>query len=162
VNETRFSTLIRSNFSNVLIAISLVFVIVELNQNQENLEKQLLFMEAQAFQARTDSAFAINTLIASNPEFAELLARLEATGFDEENFSKEERDTLFYLVSARKVVVENTHFQAEIGLVPKSFWNTVGVNAIHRTGKAFLEMGISLRPEFAAEIDRVLGPSKSP
>ena len=37
------------NFANIAIALSVIFLIFELNQNRRMMERELVFMEAQAY-----------------------------------------------------------------------------------------------------------------
>ena len=41
-----------TNFANMAIALSIVFLILELNQNRKIMARELVFMEAQAYQGR--------------------------------------------------------------------------------------------------------------
>ena len=72
------------------------------------------------------------------------------------SLSSVEMTALFNANHLRKIVIENTHYQVEIGLVDEAFWNTVGVSAIKREGSLFLDLKIPMRPSFEAEVRRIL------
>ena len=46
------SQFIVTNFANIAIALSIVFLILELNQNRRMMTRELVFMAAQAYQGR--------------------------------------------------------------------------------------------------------------
>ena len=142
------------NFANIAIVLSVIFLIFELNQNRRMMERELVFMEAQAFQMRADSALELTLTISENQNLRELLEEAKKTGVD--NLSELDRWTLFDLMQARKIVVENTYFQVDIGLVDRQFWEQVGVGAIKRAGRIWMDLGIQMNPSFKKEVVRVL------
>ena len=50
------------NFANIAIALSVIFLIFELNQNRRMMERELVFMEAQAYQGWAELAFEMSQL----------------------------------------------------------------------------------------------------
>ena len=70
------------NFANIAIALSVIFLIFELNQNRRMMERELVFMEAQAFQMRADSALELTLTISENQNLRELLEDAKKTGVD--------------------------------------------------------------------------------
>ncbi len=147
--------IIVENFANIAIALSILFLILELNQNRKMMERELLFMEAQAFQARADISMEFNLSLASDRELVELMERAEKKGL--EGLSLIEKRTPFDVYHARKIVIENTYFQAELGLVEQDFWDSVGVSAVRRSGPMFLRLGVPMSPSFEVEVRRVVG-----
>ena len=142
------------NFANILIALSVIFLIFELNQNRRMMERELVFMEAQAFQMRADSALELNLTLAENRDLRVLIENAQKEGI--ETLNEIDRQTLFDLFHARKIVVENTYFQVDIGLVDREFWEQVGVGAIMRSGRLWIDLGIQMNPSFKKEVVRVL------
>ena len=67
-----------TNFANIAIALSIVFLILELNQNRRMMARELVFMEAQAYQGRSELAFDLHSLTVENPDLAEMLNRYRA------------------------------------------------------------------------------------
>ena len=97
-------------------------------------------MEAQAFQMRADSALELNLTLAENRDLRVLIENAQEEGI--ETLNEIDRQTLFDLFHARKIVVENTYFQVDIGLVDREFWEQVGVGAIMRSGRLWIDLGI--------------------
>ena len=56
------------NFANIAIALSVIFLIFELNQNRRMMERELVFMEAQAYQGRAELAFEMSQLAFEYPD----------------------------------------------------------------------------------------------
>ena len=111
-------------------------------------------MEAQAFQMRADSALELNLALAENRDLGILTENARKKGI--ETLNEIDRLTLFNLFHARKIVVENTYFQVDIGLVDREFWEQVGVGAIKRSGRLWIDLGIQMNPSFKKEVIRVL------
>ncbi|MFL6872002.1 MAG: hypothetical protein ACJ0RG_08110 [Candidatus Azotimanducaceae bacterium] len=141
------------NFANIAIALSVIFLIFELNQNRRMMERELIFMEAQAFQSRTELAIESISYY-SDPEILELDQKARENGID--SMGNEELTRLMFALTLRKSVIENTHYQVEIGLVDQAFWEGVGVPSVQSVGALLLAMDISMRPSFEAEVRRIL------
>ena len=141
------------NFANIAIALSIIFLIFELYQNRQVMERELVFMEAQTFQSRAELSMESVSFFA-DPEIIELEEKALKEGVD--SLNSVETTLLFNANHLRKIVIENTHYQVEIGLVDEAFWNTVGVGAIKRGGGLFLDLKIPMRPSFEAEVRSVL------
>ena len=142
------------NFANIAIALSVIFLIFELNQNRRMMERELIFMEAQAFQGRADIAMSINLETAGDSELHEIIFNARTNGSD--TLSNIQRSQLFDYLLARKIVVENTHYQAELGLVDAGFWSSAGVNAVKRNARLWRELRIPMNPSFDLEVTRIL------
>ena len=56
------------NFANIAIALLLIFLIFELNQNRRMMERELVFMEVQAYQGRAELAFEMPQLALEHPD----------------------------------------------------------------------------------------------
>ena len=50
------------NYTNIAYALSIVFLILELNQNRRTMAKELVIMDAQAYQGRSELAFDLHSL----------------------------------------------------------------------------------------------------
>ena len=97
------------NVANIAIALSIVFLILELNQNRRMMARELVFMEAQAYQGRSELAFDLNSLTAENPDLAEMLNRYRA-GKPYTEFSPTEQRRLEVYYFPQLKVLENTFF----------------------------------------------------
>ena len=64
-----------TNFANIVIGLSLAFLILELNQNIGTVARELVFIEAQAYPRRSELAFDLESLTVENPDLAEMLNR---------------------------------------------------------------------------------------
>lgn len=141
------------NFANIAVALSILFLIFELIQNRLLMERELVFVEAQTFQSRAELTIESVSFF-TDPEIIELEEKALKEGIG--SLSSNEQTRLFGAIHIRKIVIENTHYQVEIGLLDAAFWNTVGVGAIKRGGALFLDLKIPMRPSFEAEVRRVL------
>ena len=65
---TTLRQFIVTNFANIAIALSIIFLILELNQNRRMMARELVFMEAQAYQGRSELAFDLHSLTVENPD----------------------------------------------------------------------------------------------
>ena len=63
------------NFANIAIALSVVFLIFELTQNRRMMERELIFMEAQAYQGRAEMAMELNLETIGDRDLIELILR---------------------------------------------------------------------------------------
>ena len=64
-----------TNFANIVIGLSLAFLILELNQNIRTVARELVFIEAQAYPRRSELVFDLESLTLENPDLAEMLNR---------------------------------------------------------------------------------------
>ena len=64
-------TFLADNFANIAIALSIIFLIFELYQNRQVMERELVFMEAQTFQSRAELSMESVSFFA-DPEIIEL------------------------------------------------------------------------------------------
>ena len=142
------------NFANIAIALSVIFLIFELNQNRRMMERELVFMEAQAFQGRADIAMNINLETAGDSDLHRIIYTARTVGL--EPLTEIQRSQLFDYLLARKIVVENTHYQVGLGLVAFEFWEKAGVNAVERNGSLWRALGIPMNPSFDLEVSRIL------
>ena len=101
------------------LALSVIFLIFELNQNRRMMERELVFMEAQASQMRADSALELDLTLAENRDLRVLIENAQKEGI--ETLNEIDRQTLFDLFHTRKIVAGNTYFQVDIGLVDREF-----------------------------------------
>ena len=135
-------TFLADNFANIAIALSIIFLIFELYQNRQVMERELVFMEAQTFQSRAELSMESVSFFA-DPEIIELEEKALKEGVD--SLNSVETTLLFNANYLRTIVIENTKYQVEIGLVGQAFWNTLAVGAIERAG-LFLVLEIPMRP----------------
>jgi hypothetical protein len=85
-------------------------LILELNKNRRMMARALVFMEAQAFQGRSELAFGLHIFTLENPDLAEMLNRYRAGKAYSEFLPTEQRRLKAYFISLLKVL-ENTFFQ---------------------------------------------------
>jgi len=118
---TTLRQFIVTNFANIAIALSIIFLILELNQNRRMMARELVFMEAQAYQGRSELAFDLHSLTVENPDLAEMLNRYRAGKAYSEFSPIEQRRLKAYYISQLKVL-ENTFFQVRQRLVSDDLW----------------------------------------
>ena len=118
---TTLRQFIVTNFANIAIALSIVFLILELNQNRRMMARELVFMEAQAYQGRSELAFDLHSLTVENPDLAEMLNHYRAGKAYTEFSPTEQRRLKAYYISQLKVL-ENTFFQVRQRLVSDDLW----------------------------------------
>ena len=106
---TTLKQFIVTNFANITIALSIVFLILELNQNRRMMVRELFFMEAQAYQGRSELAFDLHSLTVENLDLAEMLNRYRA-GKPCAEFSPTEQRRLEAYHFPQLKVLENTFF----------------------------------------------------
>ena len=151
---TTLRQFIVTNFANIAIALSIVFLILELNQNRRMMARELVFMEAQAYQGRSELAFDLHSLTIENPDLAEMLNRYR-TGKAYSEFSlTEQRRLKAYYISQLKVL-ENTFFQVRQGLISEDLWvNFAG--SLKDFGTIWYELEISMDPMLEKEVNKIL------
>ena len=143
-----------TNFANIAIALSIVFLILELNQNRRMMARELVFMEAQAYQGRSELAFDLHSLTVENPDLAEMLNRYRAGKAYSEFSPTEQRRLKAYYMSQLKVL-ENTFFQVRQGLISEDLWvNFAG--SLKDFGMIWYELEISMDPMLEKEVNKIL------
>ena len=151
---TTLRQFIVTNFANIAIALSIVFLILELNQNRRMMARELVFMEAQAYQGRSELAFDLHSLTVENPDLAEMLNRYRAGKAYSEFSPIEQRRLKAYYISQLKVL-ENTFFQVRQGLISEDLWvNFAG--SFKDFGTIWYELEISMDPMFEKEVNKIL------
>ena len=151
---TTLRQFIVTNFANIAIALSIVFLILELNQNRRMMARELVFMEAQAYQGRSELAFDLHSLTVENPDLAEMLNRYRAGKAYSEFSPTEQRRLKAYYISQLKVL-ENTFFQVRQGLISEDLWvNFAG--SLKDFGTIWYELEISMDPMLEKEVNKIL------
>ena len=151
---TTLRQFIVTNFANIAIALSIVFLILELNQNRRMMARELVFMEAQAYQGRSELAFDLHSLTVENPDLAEMLNRYRAGKAYSEFSPIEQRRLKAYYISQLKVL-ENTFFQVRQGLISEDLWvNFAG--SLKDFGTIWYELEISMDPILEKEVNKIL------
>ena len=151
---TTLRQFIVTNFANIAIALSIVFLILELNQNRRMMARELVFMEAQAYQGRSELAFDLHSLTIENPDLAEMLNRYRAGKAYSEFSPIEQRRLKAYYISQLKVL-ENTFFQVRQGLISEDLWvNFAG--SLKDFGTIWYELEISMDPMLETEVNKIL------
>ena len=151
---TTLRQFIVTNFANIAIALSIVFLILELNQNRRMMARELVFMEAQAYQGRSELAFDLHNLTLENPDLAEMLNRYRAGKAYSEFSPIEQRRLKAYYISQLKVL-ENTFFQVRQGLISEDLWvNFAG--SLKDFGTIWYELEISMDPMLEKEVNKIL------
>ena len=151
---TTLRQFIVTNFANIAIALSIVFLILELNQNRRMMARELVFMEAQAYQGRSELAFDLHSLTVENPDLAEMLNRYRA-GKPYSEFSPiEQRRLKAYYISQLKVL-ENTFFQVRQGLISEDLWVNFA-ESLKDFGTIWYELEISMDPMLEKEVNKIL------
>ena len=151
---TTLRQFIVTNFANIAIALSIVFLILELNQNRRMMARELFFMEAQAYQGRSELAFDLHSLTVENPDLAEMLNRYRAGKAYSEFSPIEQRRLKAYYISQLKVL-ENTFFQVRQGLISEDLWvNFAG--SLKDFGTIWYELEISMDPMLEKEVNKIL------
>lgn len=137
------------------IVASLIFVGLELRQNRE-------LAEAAAYQARTDSEIAFQSLYVDPQRVAEAVVKFD-TGEP-----TTAADTVYLLSTnwVRYVHYENIHYQLERGLLTEDFWVAIldGLRDVLKYPSErdwWRERRSSFRPSFAAEIDAIVADVES-
>lgn len=151
---TTLRQFIVTNFANIAIALSIVFLILELNQNRRMMARELVFMEAQAYQGRSELAFDLHSLTIENPDLAEMLNRYRAGKAYSEFSPIEQRRLKAYYISQLKVL-ENTFFQVRQGLISEDLWvNFAG--SLKDFGTIWYELEISMDPMLEQAVNKIL------
>ena len=155
---TTLRQFIVTNFANIAIALSIVFLILELNQNRRMMARELVFMEAQAYQGRSELAFDLHSLTVENPDLAEMLNRYRAGKAYSEFSPIEQRRLKAYYISQLKVL-ENTFFQVRQGLISEDLWvNFAG--SLKDFGTIWYELEISMDPMLEKEVNKILASDR--
>ena len=151
---TTLRQFIVTNFANIAIALSIVFLILELNQNRRMMARELVFMEAQAYQGRSELAFDLHSLTIENPDLAEMLNRYRAGKAYSEFSPIEQRRLKAYYISQLKVL-ENTFFQVRQGLISEDLWVKFA-GSLKDFGTIWYELEISMDPMLEKEVNKIL------
>ena len=145
------------NFANIAIALSVIFLIFELNQNRRMMERELVFMEAQAYQSRAEIALEINLEEAMDRDLVGLVLRAKQQGLSD--LTDVERQVLFHYYNARRVIGENVFQQTRLGLLPQEFFDEVGRKGIERDGSLMVALEVPMNPAYKRLVDSVLAES---
>ena len=145
------------NFANIAIALSVIFLIFELNQNRRMMERELVFMEAQAYQSRAEIALEMNLEEAMDRDLVGLVLRAKQQGLSD--LTDVERQVLFHYYNARRVIGENVFQQTQLGLLPQEFFDEVGRKGIERDGALMVALEIPMNPAYKRLVDSVLSES---
>ena len=142
------------NFANIAIALSVIFLIFELNQNRRMMERELVFMEAQAYQSRAEIALEMNLEEAMDRDLVGLVLRAKQQGLSD--LTDVERQVLFHYYNARRVIGENVFQQTQLGLLPQEFFDEVGRKGIERDGALMVALEVPMNPAYKRLVDSVL------
>ena len=142
------------NFANIAIALSVIFLIFELNQNRRMMERELVFMEAQAYQSRAEIALEMNLEEAMDRDLVGLVLRAKQQGLSD--LTDVERQVLFHYYNARRVIGENIFQQTQLGLLPQEFFDEVGRKGIERDGALMVALEVPMNPAYKRLVDSVL------
>ena len=153
-NTKKFSV---ENFANLAIALSVIFLIFELNQNRRMMERELVFMEAQAYQSRAEIALEMNLEEAMDRDLVGLVLRAKQQGLSD--LTDVERQVLFHYYNARRVIGENVFQQTRLGLLPQEFFDEVGRKGIERDGALMVALEVPMNPAYKRLVDSVLAES---
>ena len=145
------------NFANIAIALSVIFLIFELNQNRRMMERELVFMEAQAYQSRAEIALEMNLEEAMDRDLVELVLEAKQQGLSD--LTDVERQVLFHYYNARRVIGENVFQQTQLGLLPQEFFDEVGRKGIERDGALMVALEVPMNPAYKRLVDSVLAES---
>ena len=145
------------NFANIAIALSVIFLIFELNQNRRMMERELVFMEAQAYQSRAEIALEMNLEEAMDRDLVGLVLRAKQQGLSD--LTDVERQVLFHYYNARRVIGENVFQQTRLGLLPQEFFDEVGRKGIERDGALMVALEVPMNPAYKRLVDSVLAES---
>ena len=145
------------NFANIAIALSVIFLIFELNQNRRMMERELVFMEAQAYQRRAEIALEMNLEEAMDRDLVGLVLRAKQQGLSD--LTDVERQVLFHYYNARRVIGENVFQQTRLGLLPQEFFDEVGRKGIERDGALMVALEVPMNPAYKRLVDSVLAES---
>ena len=145
------------NFANIAIALSVIFLIFELNQNRRMMERELVFMEAQAYQSRAEIALEMNLEEAMDRDLVGLVLRAKQQGLSD--LTDVERQVLFHYYNARRVIGENVFQQTQLGLLPQEFFDVVGRKGIERDGALMVALEVPMNPAYKRLVDSVLAES---
>ena len=145
------------NFANIAIALSVIFLIFELNQNRRMMERELVFMEAQAYQSRAEIALEMNLGEAMDRDLVELVLRVKQQGLS--GLTDVERQVLLHYYNARRVIGENVFQQTRLGLLPQEFFDEVGRKGIERDGALMVALEVPMNPAYKRLVDSVLAES---
>ena len=145
------------NFANIAIALSVIFLIFELNQNRRMMERELVFMEAQAYQSRAEIALEMNLEEAMDRDLVGLVLRAKQQGLSD--LTDVERQVLFHYYNARRVIGENVFQQTQLGLLPQEFFDEVVRKGIERDGALMVALEVPMNPAYKRLVDSVLAES---
>ena len=145
------------NFANIAIALSVIFLIFELNQNRRMMERELVFMEAQAYQSRAEIALEMNLEEAMDRDLVGLVLRAKQQRLSD--LTDVERQVLFHYYNARRVIGENVFQQTQLGLLPQEFFDEVGRKGIERDGALMVALEIPMNPAYKRLVNSVLAES---
>ena len=145
------------NFANIAIALSVIFLIFELNQNRRMMERELVFMEAQAYQSRAEIALEMNLEEAMDRDLVGLVLRAKQQGLSD--LTDVERQVLFHYYNARRVIGENVFQQTRLGLLPQEFFDEVGRKGIERDGALMVALEVPMNPAYKRLVDSILAES---
>ena len=142
------------NFANIAIALSVVFLVFELTQNRRMMERELIFMEAQAYQGRAEMAMELNLETIGDRDLIELILRTKREGLSD--LTEVERKVLFDYFNARRILIGNVLYHTQLGLLDQEFFDEVGRKAIERDGELIVALEIPMNPAFREEVDSIL------
>ena len=129
---------------------SLIAVVAELRQTQTA-------MQAQAYQARAFDGIEWNMELAKDETLRNLQSRLDAPGFDAATLSQSELPIARRLMTIVRIDLDNEHYQYQKGLLDPGFYHGETVYWVKHAAPIWRALGDkSPRPEFRAEVDRIL------
>jgi hypothetical protein len=133
---------------------SLFALVVELRQTQ-------IAMRAQAYQARAFDGIAWNFELSKNDVIRDLQDRLEDPAFDLATLTPTERSIINRLITIVRIDLDNEHFQYQSGFLDPGFYQGETVQRIKGAAPIWRGLGIvSPRPEFKAEVDKILAENQ--
>ena len=116
--------------------------------------RELVFMEAQAYQGRSELTFDLHSLTVENLDLAEMLNRYRAGKAYSEFSPSEQRRLKAYYISQLKVL-ENTFFQVRQVLISEDLWVNFA-RSLKDFGAICFELEITMDPVLEKEENKIL------
>jgi hypothetical protein len=107
------------------------------------MERELIFMEAQAYQGARELAMELNLETMGDRDLIELTLSAK-------------REVLFNYFNTRRILIGNLFYQTQLGLLDREHFDEVGRKAIERDGALIVALEIPMNPAFKLEVDSVL------
>jgi hypothetical protein len=144
---------------SIAVLATLVYLSLQVRQNNRALDQQNEVAAAEILQARADSVMGLAALGMTNDANLPVIRSLLDGSLSPESLDPDDSVRAALFLTATRANLENAFLQYRRGFLPEDFYQDVTVPNLRTYGPALLRFGLPLTAAFRAELNKALGSS---